>query len=349
MHVLLLDDNPDDRELVKREVRALFPEVSFEEAGTDWDRFEAVFGDGSGYDLVVTDYALRWTDGIKVLTHVKAARPDLPVIMFTGTGDQEIAVEAMKAGLDDYVVKSPRHLARLRASVRAVIGHAEGRAALRAREAELAEALRQKDVLLWELHHRVKNNLQTAIALLRLRGRGRDPAIRRDLDAVAARLGALADVQSRVYAAGDLDAVDMRALVTDMARSLIEVYGNGHVTLRLDLAGPLSLSVRRAAPLALLLYEVMLAALTHGFDGHADETLTVSLVPAVEGTPAMITVEDNGRGFDPVAPGDGMGWPLIQQLAVEAGATLEVGQGSAGRGTRAALRLHTVAGTVAPS
>jgi two-component sensor histidine kinase len=340
MRVLILDDNPDDRELVKREIRALFPDAALVEEGNDWPGFVAALGDGSGYDLVTTDYALRWTDGIKVLTHVKSVRPELPVIMFTGTGDQEIAVEAMKAGLDDYVVKSPRHLARLRASVRAVIGHAEGRAALRAREAELAEALRQKEVLLRELHHRVKNNLQTAIALLRLRGRGRDAATRRDLDAVAARLGALADVQSRVYAAGDLDAVDIRALVTDMARSLIEVYGNGHVALHLDLAGPLSLPVRRAAPLALLLYELMLGALTHGFDGRDGEALTVGLAPAGENTPATLSVEDNGRGFDPVAPGDGMSWPLIQQLAVEAGATLEVGQGRAGRGTRAALRLH---------
>jgi two-component sensor histidine kinase len=349
MRVLILDDNPDDRELVKREIRALFPDAAFEESGTSWESFEAALGDGSGYDLVTTDYALRWTDGIKVLAHVKAVRPELPVIMFTGTGDQEVAVEAMKAGLDDYVVKSPRHLARLRASVRTVVGHAEGRAALRAREAELAEALRQKEVLLRELHHRVKNNLQTAIALLRLRGRGRDEATRRDLDAVAVRLGALADVQSRVYAAGDLDAVDIRALVADMARSLIEVYGNGHVALQLDLAGPLSLPVRRAAPLGLLLYELMLGALTHGFDGRVDEALTVSLAPAAEGGFATIAVEDNGRGFDPVAPGDGMGWPLLQQLAREAGAALEIGHARSGRGTRAALRLGPDPGGGTPS
>ena len=127
-----------------------------------------------------------------------------------------------------------------------------------AREAELAEALRQKDLLLRELHHRVKNNLQTAVALLRLRARGRDEAVRRDLKAVEDRLLALAEVQGRVYAAGDLDAVDMRALLADTARALVEVYGNGHVALRLDLRGSLCLPVRRAAPLALVLYELML-------------------------------------------------------------------------------------------
>jgi len=109
---------------------------------------------------------------ILVLRRAKALWPELPVIMFIGTGDQEVAVEAVKAGLDDYVVESSRHFARLCASVRAVVGHAEGRAALRAREAELAEALRQKELLLRELHHRVKNNLQIAVALPRLDLRG---------------------------------------------------------------------------------------------------------------------------------------------------------------------------------
>ncbi|HJS84784.1 MAG TPA: response regulator [Acetobacteraceae bacterium] len=339
MHVLVLDDNPDDRELVKREIAAVFPNATFREDGLSWESFEAVFGDGSAYDLVITDYALRWTDGIEVLKRVKALRPELPVIMFTGTGDQETAVEAMKAGLEDYVVKSPRHFARLRASVRAVVGHAQGRAALRAREADLAEALRQKELLLRELHHRVKNNLQTAVALLRLRARGRNEAVRRDLKAVEDRLLALAEVQGRVYAAGDLDAVDMRALVADTARSLVAVYGDNQVALRLDLRRPLSLPVRRATPLALLLYELMLGALTHGFDGQAGEALTVALAPAGPDDAAELVVADNGRGFDPASADDGMGWSLMQQMAAEAGAMLEIGRDASGAGARAVLRL----------
>ncbi|MBV8614140.1 MAG: response regulator [Acetobacteraceae bacterium] len=325
--------------MVKREILAVFPDATFGEDGVDWASFEAALGDASSYDLVTTDYALRWTTGIEVLNRVKALRPELPVIMFTGTGSEELAVEAMKAGLDDYVVKSPRHFARFRASVRAVVGHAQGRAALRAREAELAEALRQKDMLVRELHHRVKNNLQTAVALLRLRARGRDDAVRWDLKAVEDRLLALAEVQGRVYTAGDLDAVDMRALLADTARGLVEVYGNGHVALKLDLRGPLSLPVRRAAPLALLLYELMLGALTHGFDGRAGEELMVALVSKGQGGAAELAVGCNGRGFDPAGVGDGMGWPLIQQMAAEAGAALEIGQGSGGAGMRAMLRL----------
>jgi PAS domain S-box-containing protein len=66
--------------------------------------------------LVITDYQLRWSDGLKVLREVKKVWPNVPVVMFTGTGSEEIAVEAMKSGLDDYVIKSPRHFARLPAA-----------------------------------------------------------------------------------------------------------------------------------------------------------------------------------------------------------------------------------------
>jgi PAS domain S-box-containing protein len=53
---------------------------------------------------------------LKILREVKRLWPSVPVVMFTGTGSEEIAVEAMKAGLDDYVIKSPRHFARLPAA-----------------------------------------------------------------------------------------------------------------------------------------------------------------------------------------------------------------------------------------
>src|SRR3712207_3989528 len=103
MHVLILDDNPDDRELVKREVLAVFPTATFHPDVTDQASFETALGHSSGFELVITDFALGWTNGIAILKQVKALRPELPVIMFTGSGDQEIAVEAMQAGLDDYV------------------------------------------------------------------------------------------------------------------------------------------------------------------------------------------------------------------------------------------------------
>lgn len=113
--VLIVDDNQQDRALALREIEKLFPQFQYWEIIDEADFSEALRQ--PKFNLVVTDYRLRWTTGLDILYRIKQQMPDCPVIMFTGTGSEEIAVQAMKAGLDDYVIKSPKHYIRLAAAV----------------------------------------------------------------------------------------------------------------------------------------------------------------------------------------------------------------------------------------
>ncbi|MDY7021013.1 MAG: response regulator, partial [Cyanobacteriota bacterium] len=97
--ILLVDDSPDDRLLAIREIHREFPQIEIQEAAILAEFYEALEADG--FDLVITDYELNWTTGLDILRMVKAHNPDCPIIMFTNSGSQEIAVEAMKGGLDD--------------------------------------------------------------------------------------------------------------------------------------------------------------------------------------------------------------------------------------------------------
>lgn len=123
LRLLLLDDNPDDRTLALRELRRQFDDVDATEVN-DRAGFEASL-EAAPFDVVITDYQMQWTTGMEVLQRVKTRWPRLPVIMFTATATQEIAVEAMKAGLDDYVLKSPRHYVRLPVAVRSCLDRNE--------------------------------------------------------------------------------------------------------------------------------------------------------------------------------------------------------------------------------
>jgi PAS domain S-box-containing protein len=134
LRLLLIDDNPDDRSLVIRELRGEWPDLSVEQA---YDT--ATFGqalNGDAFDLVITDYHLRWTDGITLLKRIKDQWKDCPVVMFTGTGSEEIAVEGMKLGLDDYILKSPKHFARLTSAVRMALKLARQKRELRDAESK---------------------------------------------------------------------------------------------------------------------------------------------------------------------------------------------------------------------
>ncbi|MFN6469585.1 MAG: response regulator [Nostoc sp. SerVER01] len=125
LRILLIDDNPNDRLLAIRQLEREFSDLQVEQVATPEDFAQAL--QRGQFDLVVTDYQLRWSNGIEVLDAIKASYPNCPVIMFTNSGTQEIAVEAMKSGLDDYVIKSPQHQVRLTAAVRSAIERTETR------------------------------------------------------------------------------------------------------------------------------------------------------------------------------------------------------------------------------
>ena len=111
MRLLLIDDNPHDRDLVTRALSQHFGPVTVLPA-RDSQEFERTMIEGE-FDAAIIDYELRWTTGIEALRRIKRSRPECPVLMFTASGSTEVAVEAMKEGLDDYVTKTPRHYARL--------------------------------------------------------------------------------------------------------------------------------------------------------------------------------------------------------------------------------------------
>jgi PAS domain S-box-containing protein len=116
LRILLVDDNPHDRSLVRRELRREFGELQFQEVTNEAEFAEVL--SAAEFDVVITDYQIRWTNGLRVLRDVKERCPNCPVLMFTATGSEEIAVEAMKSGLDDYVIKNLHHIVRLRGAVR---------------------------------------------------------------------------------------------------------------------------------------------------------------------------------------------------------------------------------------
>jgi PAS domain S-box-containing protein len=116
---LVVDDDPDDRALVRRVLAKDFPGASVREAG-DEAGLAAALAEGP-YDVVITDFHLPWTDGLAVLKRARERMPDGVVIMLTGTGNEGVAVEAMKSGLDDYVVKTPQHGMRLSGAVMAAV------------------------------------------------------------------------------------------------------------------------------------------------------------------------------------------------------------------------------------
>jgi PAS domain S-box-containing protein len=131
-HILLVDDNPDDRALVLREIKSEDPGALVSEAKNFDDLKQKLIAEH--FVLVITDYQLNWSSGLEVLNKVKESQPGCSVIMYTATGSEEIAVQAMKNGLQDYILKSPNNLGRLRTSIRQTFDQIQQKKALEAAE-----------------------------------------------------------------------------------------------------------------------------------------------------------------------------------------------------------------------
>jgi len=109
--ILLIDDSAEDRELIERELRRIAEQVVVVIV-RDAHELEDALASG-GFDLAITDYQLHWSTGLEILRWLKQQDRRLPVVMFTACGSEEIAVEAMKEGLEDYVTKALKHYPRL--------------------------------------------------------------------------------------------------------------------------------------------------------------------------------------------------------------------------------------------
>jgi two-component sensor histidine kinase len=341
IRVLLVDDRSDDRALAAREIRRDHPDAEFIEAGSA-ERFRSALATASApFDVAVVDYALGWSTGIEAFRQIRAAMPDCGVVMFTGTLGEEFAVEAMKAGLDDYIVKDPRRYPRLRASVSAILQQRAERRALRRAEAD-------RDLLLKEVFHRVHNGLQTVMALLRLHGgRVTDEGARRLLEDLSRRIHALALVQGRLYRGEDYRTVEFDGYLRELAAAHADLANRPEVSFDVK-SEPIRLPLDLAVPLGLIANELLSNALKHAFPDGRTGSIVLSLVAEAHSTGAVLTVVDDGvgAGDGPVDKprGGGIGSQLIRGLVRQIGAEFTLRPGDGGTGmegrVRVSLRPH---------
>ena len=209
---------------------------------------------------------------------------------------------------------------------------------LRRRDRELVT----KDATIREIHHRVKNNLQTVAALLRLQARRMDSeSARLALEEAVRRVGTIAIVHETLSQAGE-EHVDFDEIADRLGRMVTEVSAVGNrVRVRRDGEfGVLSSEV--ATALAMVLTEVLQNAVEHGYDP-ADEQASGSIVVRVRRRAGRLrlSVDDDGRGLPPGFDLDrstNLGLSIVRTLVEsELGGRLELGVSPGGRGTRAAV------------
>jgi two-component sensor histidine kinase/PAS domain-containing protein len=178
---------------------------------------------------------------------------------------------------------------------------------------ELTNSLQEKEVLLTEVNHRVKNNLQSLIALMQMQKRkSNDPAVAACLDAVRSRIEVMARIHENLYASRTMSGLDMGQQVQEIVRSVQKLVATpDRVKVIADTAS-LHCPMAAAVALGLLVNEMITNAIKHAFPGERAGTIRVSLKQA--GDLVVMEVQDDGIGDVSDAKADGTGKQLIKAL-----------------------------------
>lgn len=180
-------------------------------------------------------------------------------------------------------------------------------------QAALASAFEKNTMLFREIHHRVKNNLQSMQALVRMQDLS--SAAKADLQA---RFTAMASVHEHMYLHDAYAALDAPTFVRSIAEPVVDAYGT---TAKLEVSiDPVQVGHEQATPLALLINEVMTNALKYAFVDRANGKLRLELKDDGDGR-ATLTIADDGPGFDPSAVEASMGSRLIGAMVRQLGGT----------------------------
>jgi two-component sensor histidine kinase len=171
--------------------------------------------------------------------------------------------------------------------------------------AVLQVALDNNEFLLREVHHRVKNNLQSVMSLIRLHMKGNEKS-----EALGNRIKAMVAVHEQIYQRDSFSQLDAAELVETVAKNVVAAHG-ADVQVEFALAQTM-VSNDRATSLALLVNELVTNSLKYAFAEGEEGKISLVLQQSGESGFCTLEVADNGRGFDPATLSKGTGTRLIE-------------------------------------
>lgn len=194
-------------------------------------------------------------------------------------------------------------------------------------EQEVEKRLHEQEVLLQEVHHRVKNNLQVISSLLRLQAdRTQDRSASTAILESSNRVRSMSLVHENLYESGDLAHLDFPSYMQRLVNDAMRAYGANQRNVRYALSvDKVSLPIDNAVALGLLANELVSNALKHAFPGN--HTGHVNITLEREGGDAVLTVQDDGIGLpkDVVADhGGSLGMDLVRSFTKRLGGTLHL-------------------------
>ncbi len=197
-------------------------------------------------------------------------------------------------------------------------------------EEQIKSSLREKEVLLQEIHHRVKNNLQIISSLIALQaGYTNDEQVHQMFRESQSRIRSMALIHEQLYRSHDLARIDFSRYIDELTSNLMHSYQKTIGRIRLQVhSDPIYLDIDTAIPCGLIINELVSNALKHAFPNGREGIITLEFHSSVDQTLSLI-VRDNGVGFPDglnVYKTESLGLQLVTSLTAQLNATIGLQQ-----------------------
>lgn len=272
------------------------------------------------FDCVALDHFMPDRLGLDVLPEIRAMPAAPPVIYVTGSEDSRVAVAALKAGADDYVLKDigGEFMTLLSSIIEQAIQHEDTRRAKIKAEHEMRIAREKAELLLREVNHRVANSLAMVASLVHLQEASvEDPAARFALAETQNRITAIAQVHRSLYTSDNVSSVTMdeylERIVQDLESSLTRDGSVANLSLEAD---TVNLPPDKAVAVGVIITELVTNAFKYAYSLEKPGPVLIRLVRG-KSDAVMLEVADRGRGITNGAKsiGTGLGMKIVRTMA----------------------------------
>jgi two-component sensor histidine kinase len=288
--ILLIEDNPGDVRLIREMMSEATDVIHTIECTGRLDEGLKRLLEG-GIDAVLLDLGLPDSQGLNTFIKVYRRVPEIPIIVLTSLDDKKLGLNAVRRGAQDYLIKGP------------VDGNLLSRTVCYAIERKLAEeqikaALKEKDLLLQEVHHRVKNNMQIIYSLLRLQSSlTKDEKALEIFDKIKNRVKSMALIHEKLYRSKNFARVDFADYIQSLTNHLFIAFGIEPKAIRLNVnVKDIFLDINTAIPCGLIINELISNSLKHAFLDVKKGEIKIAMHPLNENEIELI-VSDNGVGL----------------------------------------------------
>ncbi len=323
LKVLILEDVQYDAELMEYEMRREGLKFLSRRVETEEDFTREIIDFKP--DLILADHSLPHFDGFSALEITKMRSPNTPFIFVSGKIGNEFAVDMLKNGAKDYVFKN--NLIKLAPAIKRAITERDELEELINSRNQLQEALDEKEMLLKEIHHRVKNNLMIISNLLELQSYYiNDKA---DLDVFRdskTRADSMALIHEKLYQSTDLKKIDFGEYIHSLALDIFDTYNIASDRIKLVInVEDIMLDINVAIPLGLIINELLTNSLKYAFP--EDKKGLINIIFSKTDNIFTLIIKDDGIGLKPntdIKNTESLGLELVNNLTRQIDGNVEL-------------------------